>query len=78
MLYVRQPTDEERKELERMIRQGISRVSQRAQMILLPARRKKVPKIADAFDVCLPGVRFWTRRFDEYGPDGLHDRSSTT
>ena len=74
MLYVRQPTDEERKELERMVRQEIGRVSQRAQMILLSARRKKVPEIADTFDVCLPTVRFWIRRFDESGPDGLYDR----
>lgn len=74
MLYVRQPTDEERKELERMVRQEVGRVSQRAQMILLSARRKKVPEIADTFDVCLPTVRFWIRRFDDSGPDGLYDR----
>ena len=74
MLYVRQPTDEERKELERMVRQEVGRVSQRAQMILLSARRKKVPEIADTFDVCLPTVRFWIRRFDDLGPDGLYDR----
>jgi transposase len=74
MLYVRQPTDEERKELERMVRQEIGRVSQRAQMILLSARRKTVPEIADVFDVCLPTVRFWIRRFEESGPDGLYDR----
>jgi len=74
MLYVRQPTDEERKELERMIRQEIGRVSQRAQMILLSARRKKVPEIADTFDVCLPTVRFWLRRFAKDGPGGLYDR----
>jgi transposase len=74
MLYVRQPTDEERKELERMVRQEVGRISQRAQMILLSARRKKVPEIADTFGVCLPTVRFWIRRFDDAGPDGLYDR----
>jgi transposase len=74
MLYVRQPTDEERKELERMVREEVGRVSQRAQMILLSARRKKVPEIADTFDVCLPTVRFWIRRFDDSGPEGLYDR----
>ena len=74
MLYVRQPSDEEREELERMVRQEVGRVSQRAQMILLSARRKKVPEIADTFDVCLPTVRFWIRRFDDFGPDGLYDR----
>ena len=43
MLYARQPTDEERKELKRMTRQEVGRVSQRAQMILLSVRRKTVP-----------------------------------
>jgi transposase len=57
-----------------MVRQEIGRVSQRAQMILLSARRKTVPEIADVFDVCLPTVRFWIRRFEESGPDGLYDR----
>jgi hypothetical protein len=35
MLYARQPTDEERQELKRMIRQEVGRVGQRAQMVLL-------------------------------------------
>jgi hypothetical protein len=64
MLYVRQPTDEERRELERMVRQEIGRVGQRTQMILLSTRRKTIPEIFDAFDVCLPTVRFWIHRFE--------------
>lgn len=74
MIYARQPTDEERKELERMVRQEVGRVSQRAQMVLLSIRDKKVPEIADLFEVCEPTVRFWLRRYDVEGPVGLYDR----
>jgi transposase len=73
MLYARQPTDEERQELERMVRQEVGRVSQRAQMVLLSIRRKKVPAIADIFDVSRATVRFWLHRFNELGPSGLYD-----
>lgn len=74
MIYARQPTAEERRELERMVRQEVGRVSQRAQMVLLSIRRKKVPEIADLFEVCEPTVRFWLRRYDAEGPAGLYDR----
>lgn len=73
MLYARQPVDEERQELERMVRQEVGRVSQRAQMVLLSIRRKKVPEIADIFDVSRATVRFWLHRFNELGPSGLYD-----
>ena len=46
MIYVRQPTDEEHVELQRMTRQEVGRVSQRAQMVLLSAQRRSVPEIA--------------------------------
>ena len=74
MIYARQPTDEERKELNQMVRQAVGRVSQRAQMVLLSIRRKKVPEIADLFQVCEPTVRYWLRRYDVEGPVGLYDR----
>ena len=74
MIYARQPTDEERKELERMVRQEVGRVSRRAQMVLLSIRHKRVPEIADLFEVCEPTVRFWLRRYDTEGPAGLYDR----
>jgi hypothetical protein len=35
MLYVRQPTQDEKQELERMLRQEVGRVTQRAHMIQL-------------------------------------------
>ena len=74
MLYARQPTDEERKELERMTRQEVGRVSQRARMILLSVRRKTIPEIADIFEVDCATVRFWIHRFNADGPDGLYDQ----
>ena len=38
MLYVRELAIEEHKELHRMVRQEVGRVSQRAQMVLLSSR----------------------------------------
>jgi len=73
MVYARQPTEEEHKELERMIRQAVGRVSQRAQMILWSAGRKKVLEIADLFGISRATVRFWLRRFNAHGPAGLYD-----
>ena len=40
MIYVRPVTNDEQTELNRMTRQEIGRVSQRAQMILLSAQRR--------------------------------------
>ena len=73
MLYVRQPTEEERAELTRMRRQEIGRVSRRAQMVLLSAQRRTVPEIAALFEVSRATVRFWVRQFDAAGPAGLRD-----
>ena len=74
MIYARQPTDEEDRELQRMIRQEVGRVSRRAQMIVLSVRHKRVPEIADFFSVTATTVRFWLRRFNSEGPSGLYDR----
>jgi transposase len=74
MLYVRPLTIEERVELERMVRQEVGRVSQRAQMILLSARHKGVPEIADVFAVSRATVRFWLKRFNACGPESLYDQ----
>ena len=43
MIYVREPTAEETRELKRMVRQEVGRVSQRAQMVQLSAQRRTVP-----------------------------------
>ena len=73
MSYVRQPTDDEHRELKRMTRQEIGRVSQRAQMVLLSAQGRTCPAIARIFDTSDLTVRFWLRRFSADGPPGLYD-----
>jgi len=73
MIYVRQPTSEEHVELQRMTRQEVGRVSQRAQMVLLSAQRRSVPEIAAIFDLRKVSVRQWLHRFDIAGPAGLYD-----
>jgi transposase len=73
MIYVRQPSEEERAELRRMTRQEVGRVGQRAQMVLLSAQRRTVPEIAALFAVSRATVRFWLRQFDAEGPPGLRD-----
>ena len=73
MIYVRQPTDEEHVELQRMTRQEVGRVSQRAQMVLLSAQRRSVPEIAAIFDLRKVTVRQWLHRFDVAGLAGLYD-----
>jgi len=73
MIYVRTPTDAESQELQRMTRQEIGRVGQRAQMVLLSAQQRTVPEIATIFAVKYKTVRKWLRRFDAHGPAGLYD-----
>lgn len=75
MLYVQPPAEAELKELKRMARQEIGRISQRAQMILLSAQKRTVPEIATIFDTTAATVRFWIRRFDRLGPSGLYDEA---
>lgn len=73
MIYVRPLKDEEHAELRRMTRQEVGRVSQRAQMVLLSARRHTVPELADLFGYSHATVRFWLGRFEAQGPSGLYD-----
>ena len=74
MIYARQATEDEHRELQQMRRQGVGRVSQRAHMILLSLERYSVPQIAGIFHVSRATVRFWIRRFNVEGPVGLYDR----
>ena len=74
MIFARKPTDQGRKELERMARWEDRRVRQRAQMVLLSIRRIKVSEIADRLGVRPVTVRLWLHRFNVHGPDGLYDR----
>lgn len=73
MIYVREPTEQESQELHVMMRREVGRVSQRAHMVLLSAERHPAPEIARLFAVSRATVRYWLRRFDDYGPGGLYD-----
>lgn len=61
--FVREPTEEERKELVRMTQQEIGRVAMRAQMILLSAQGYKVPKIVEIHDTSNVTVYKWLSYF---------------
>ena len=74
MICARQPTGEERKELERMRRQEVGRVSQRAHMIQMSQNHHNVPELSQIFKTSRVTIRFWIRRFDELGPEGLYDK----
>ena len=74
MRFARQPTGEEREELERMTQQEVGRVALRAQMILLSARGFTAPEVADIQSTSDVTVYKWLDRFNEEGPQGLYDR----
>jgi transposase len=73
MRFVRQPSEAERQELERMTRQELGRVAIRAHMILLSARGYTVPDIVQIHDTTNVTVYTWFNRFDARGPEGLYD-----
>lgn len=74
MRFVRKPTEEERKELERMTAQEVGRVAMRAHIILLSARGYTVPEIAEIHQTSQNTVYKWLNRFESEGPEGLYDR----
>jgi len=74
MIYVRKPTADETEELQRMMRQDVGRVSQRAHMVLLSTQKQTVPAIAQLFQVSCPTVRYWLKQFNAIGPMGLYDQ----
>jgi transposase len=67
-------TDEQRRDLERVRRRAVGRVSQRAHMVLLSARGYSVRQIAEIFDLGEDVVRDWLHRYPRAGPVGLDDR----
>ena len=71
---IREPSADERAELQRMKREEIGRVAMRAHMMLLSDRGLSAFDIADLHDVTHPTVYKWMSRFDEEGPEGLFDR----
>ena len=73
MLHARKPSEEEQAELQQMRRQAVGRVSQRAHMVLLSIQGQAVPVIAIFFQTSRVTVRFWIKRYNAQGPDGLYD-----
>src|SRR6266516_565445 len=67
-------TDGQRRDLERVQRRAVGRVSQRAHMVLLSARGYSVGQIAEIFAVGEDVVRAWLHRYAREGPSGLDDR----
>jgi transposase len=73
MRFVRDPSEAEREELERMTRQEVGRVAMRAHMILLSAQGYTVPEIVEIHATTNITVYKWFDRFDARGPEGLYD-----
>jgi hypothetical protein len=74
MRFVRQPSDAETQELERMTRQEVGRVAMRAHMILLSAQGYTAPDIDRVHDTTNITVYIWFNRFDAQGPERLVDQ----
>ena len=73
-MLLRELTDKDRKELKRMTRREIGRVSQQAQMILLVDQGRMYTEIARIFDTTTVTVRYWIGRFNDQGPAELYDQ----
>jgi transposase len=74
-VFVRELTQDERKELTRLIHSnGDARIVRRAQMIRLSAEGKTASQIAALWDVTGEGVRRILHRFNAEGLGGLADR----
>jgi putative transposase len=75
MRFVRDPSEAENEELERMTQQEVGRVAIRAHMILLSAEGYTVPEIVEIHDTTNVTVYKWFDRFDAQGPEGLYDQA---
>ena len=74
MIKIGPLTDEQRRDLERVRRRAVGRVSQRAHMVLLSARGYSVQQIGEIFALGEDVVRDWLHRYQRQGPPGLDDR----
>ena len=66
-------TDAQRRELHRLSRQAVGRVSLRAHMVLLSGRGCAVPQIAYIHECGEDVVRTWLHRYQRLGVAGLYD-----
>jgi putative transposase len=74
MVFVRPLGEAERRELKRLARREVGRVSERIRMVLLSSRGYSVPRIAEIFECDEATVRGWLERFAGEGVAGLCDR----
>lgn len=74
MRFARQPTEQERSELERMSQQEVGRVALRAQLIQQSACGYSVPELVQMHQTSDVTIYKWLDRFDQEGPAGLYDR----
>ena len=74
MIFVRSLNERERREMKRLARREVGRVSERIRMILLSSRGYTVPQIAEIFECDEATVRNWIERFEAEGVEGLRDR----
>jgi transposase len=74
-LRVRMLTDEERETIERLARSrtASARLVERAQMIRLASKGRRVAAVAAELQVSVETVRDWLKRFNAAGVDGLQD-----
>lgn len=74
MVFVRPLSADERRELKRLARREVGRVSERMRMVLLSSRGYPVARIAEIFECDAATVRHWLARFEAEGVAGLRDR----
>ena len=75
-LKLKKLTAAEQSAIEKLARSRTApaREVERARMILLASRGKRVPAMAQALELTETTVRTWLNRFNEAGLDGLQDR----
>jgi len=73
MIFVRPLSDSERRELRRLARKEVGRVSERIRMVLLSDRHYSIPQIAEIFECSEATARMWIERFEAGGIKELRD-----
>jgi transposase len=74
-IKLRKLTDEEKAAIEKLTRSRAApaREVERARIVLLASKGKRVPAIAEALEINEVTVRIWLKRFNQEGLDGLVD-----
>jgi transposase len=74
-IKLRALTDEEKAAIEKLTRSRTApaREIERARIVLLASKGKRVPAIAEQLEITQLTVRIWLKRFNQNGLDGLID-----